>query len=453
MWAHKAPESFPGFFNVLIPKDILPLIYLFALSFSKKISILCTGIILPISIMNRRYFIKTPVALLLLLLLSLRAAAQPPGRDPITPDPIDVDVPYGGEREPGGKEYGGRGVERPGTGKPGGKTPSTPVSRKATIQINGQTFTISADAESRVKDFFRNYKDQTQVGGFVAAIASIFTLFDLFNINSEFPAIDVIFKTATFDANEVVLKLSAVNVWNRAMRAQAAGIIESEMALALARGQTQEAKMWRMLRDIIANPERYQNGGIKWDAKEKKLMLRSLPAEAYRSVAGFTETLTPADISQLGALTNTLTYYAASRDFIIYADYIYELHLPYARFQKITMHDRMLLNKALLVLPPGVKNYLDGAMLHNAGNPSMTYALWSKLRKFLANEEWNMGRVPDVSIDALGFTNDDLPQQSDLVLGQYPAPARINTQIPAAWAVPQNQQLAYRFFWQSQGVK
>lgn len=362
-----------------------------------------------------------------------------------------INVEYGGrgpERpEPGGRGGGGEGSR---TGRSGSNRNSQTTSseRKAKVTINGETFNVSTDTEKRLSDFINTYKTNGNVGSFVSAVASIFSLFDLFNLENSYPTIDAVFKLSSFNSEEVLTRLSAPSIWNRAWRAQAASYCESEMFTALFKGKNKDAQMWLRIRDIIANPERYKDGGIKYNHQEKKLMFRSYPSEAYRSIAGFELELTDMDINQLGYLTSYLMYFPQARDYLIYADYIYDLKKPKTAFKQISARDKMILNYALLGLHQNAKIYLDNAFSTNSIHPHQTYRFWSTLKQYLHQDTWNNGRVPDTDTDQLGFYNNEPFNNSDLVTGQYPNSSIFSVPLPSNWNVPfEQRRQVYQFYY------
>ena len=363
-------------------------------------------------------------------------------------------------------EYGGKAPERPGRepgngggngGENGGSATGAATSknstinmieRKVSVTVNGMNFSVSKNTELRLAQFLNEYNATSTVGGFVAAIASIFSIFELFNIDQSFPAVDAIFKLSSFNADEVVTRLSIPSDWNRALRSQAASYCEQEMVTALSNRKFNDARMWLRIRDIISNPERYQNGGIKYDRQNNKLLMRSYPAEAYRNIAGFQESFTNLDINQLGMLTNYLMLFPQSRDYIIYADFIFALGELQNKFEKLTTRDKLYLNKALLSLPASAKSYLNNAFLVNAGNQSLTSKFWFELRKYLYQEKWNNGYALDSQSDELGFEMDELPKQSDIVWGNYPTSLIFNKNLPPQWIMPiSNRNNIYTFYY------
>lgn len=360
-------------------------------------------------------------------------------------------------------EYGGRYAERPEPGGRGGAerdsrgnnqrtsqqlTSTIPSERKAKVTINGETFNVTMDTEKRLSEFITTYKTNGNVGSFVSAVASIFSIFDLFNIESSYPTIDAVFKLSFFDSEEVLTRLSAPSVWNRAWRAQAASYCESEMFTALSKGKNKDAQMWLRIRDIISNPERYKGGGIKYNHKENKLMFRSYPAEAYRSIAGFEVELTEMDINQLGYLTSYLMYFPQSRDYLIYADFIYDLNKSKTEFKKLTARDKMILNYALLGLNQNAKQYVDNGFSINSTHPNQTYRFWSTLKKYLYQDTWSNGFALDIETDQLGFYNDEPFNNSDLVTGVYPTTSIFSVPLPVNWTIPiQQKQQVYQFYY------
>ncbi|MFC3157112.1 hypothetical protein SAMN05443633_11287 [Chryseobacterium arachidis] len=338
-------------------------------------------------------------------------------------------------------EYGGREIERPelsgriearggGNSRSGSKKATS--TRKSKVSINGEEFLVSADAEKRVAEFIDHYKTNGTVGKYVAAVASIFSLFDLFTLEKGFSNLDARFKLSTFSSEEVLLSLSAPDRWNRSWRAQAVGLIEENLINSI-KNKDQEHKMWLRIRDIIANPERYKEGGMKYNHSEKKLMFRSYPAEAYRSIAGFDFDLTEFDLNQLGLLTDYLMYFPQSRDYLIYADYIYNFGNKKSDFNRLSARDKMLLNYALLNLNKESKNYLGNAFSKNSSHKDLTSKFWSTLSKFLYSESWSNGMATDSEIDDLGFFTDEPFSKSDLVTGQYPTMNLLQTNIPISW--------------------
>ncbi|MEY3499225.1 MAG: hypothetical protein RL308_894 [Bacteroidota bacterium] len=395
-------------------------------------------------------FLITQISLLLFFFIGISITQAQEMRDPF--------------REPNSREYGGKAPERPepgggrdrdvrdrGNNPSGSRTSNSnagPIERKTTVVINGEEFTVSRDTEKRLTDFINTYKTNGNVGEFVATVASVFSAFGLFDLTSSIPTADAVLKLATFGSEEVLTRLSAPSIWNRAWRGQAASFCESEWFTALNQGKTKDAQMWLRLRDIIANPERYKNGGMKYNHQEKKLMLRSYPAEAYRNIAGFDIELTDMDINQLGFLTNYLMYFPQSRDYIIYADYIYDLGKPKNKFKKITARDKMFLNLALLGLNQASKNFLENAFITNSINPNQSYRFWSALKTYLYVDKWDNGGAPDSEIDFLGFPKYELPYNSDLVSGQYPTTSIFVNNLPVNWNISVTErQESYKLYY------
>jgi len=363
-----------------------------------------------------------------------------------------INVEYGGraaERpEPGGRGSGDRDSRGNNQGTSRRSSSTKPSVRKAKITINGETYNVTTDTEKRLSEFITTYKTNGNVGSFVSAVASIFSIFDLFNLESSYPTIDAVFKLSSFDSEEVLTRLSAPSIWNRAWRAQAASYCESEMFTALSKGLNKDAQMWLRIRDIISNPEKYKGGGIKYNHNENKLMFRSYPAESYRSIAGFDLELTDMDINQLGYLTSYLMYFPQSRDYLIYADFIYDLKKPKTEFKQLTARDKMILNYSLLGLNQNAKQYLDNAFSINSTHPYQSYSFWSTLKKYLYLDTWSNGFVPDIEIDHLGFYNDEPFNNSDLVTGEYPTTSIFSVPLPVNWNIPmQQKQQVYQFYY------
>ncbi len=339
-------------------------------------------------------------------------------RDPITPDPINVEGYIRGdpkEAKPGGSD-GGSGKK-----ETGGKKNPPKSERNTKISINGETFVVSKEGEKNITEFIQTYSVNENVGGFVAVIAAIYSLFDVFTLDNNIPVeISVKIKLNTLDTKELITKLSSPNIWNRAVRTRAIENCESEETNAIANGKWREAEMWIKIRDIFANPERYKEGGIKYNEKEKKLEVRSLPATAYRSISGFDLELTALDKTNLLLLYDYLMGVPSSRDFIFYADFILQLKNINTINPHLTARDKIYLNYALLSLSSQNKNFLASLFHNNSIHKNQNYELWNTLKIYLYEDKWNSGRVPDTSIDSLGFWNDDLPVQSDIVTGEFP---------------------------------
>lgn len=378
-------------------------------------------------------------------------AAQERGFTEIHMDAIAVTAEYGGREierpgpsyEPGGRGNGGGGGEAGRNGRGRGRGGAATRERPVAVTINGETFAVSEDAEARLKDFLTTYSTNGTVGSFVAATAAVFSAFGLFSIDNSFPAVQAAFKLQSFDADEVLLTLTAPSIWNRAWRAQAVAFCEAEASLAVARRRSNESRMWLHVRDVIANPERYLEGGIQYAPGENRLMLRSLPGEGFRSIAGLDYELTPLDREQLGRLTHVLMSFPASRDYLITADYIQDL----GSFRTISKRDKMLLNLALLGLPPGVKAWLEQGFQVNASHARTTNAFWWMLARYRHVEDWENMRGLAGFVDILGFPTNDVPPQSDIVWGEYPVQPLLGPAMPPRWNRPAEGEPVYTFFW------
>jgi hypothetical protein len=376
---------------------------------------------------------------------------------------IDVVAEYRGRDS----EYGGRAAERPGPDRGGaggrggngnanqnGKNSNTASTntvtsgRRTTISINGETFSVSPDTERRVKEFIDTYKSNGNVGNIVTAVAAFFSLFDLFSIEKSYSDLHARYKSGTFNPDEILAILSAGDTWSRAWRAQAVAFCEQEYGLAIQQSRFQDAKMWVRLRDIIANPTGYQNGGIKFDPAKKSVSIRSYPFDGFRSVAGMATPLSVNDAEPLRNLSNFLSKFPAARDFLIYADYVTWLNNDSLTTKPISKRDLMILNKAIISLHPAAKDYVRHFFNLYSNTQGMTQEFWSSMTQYTFSDYHKMQGLDSME-DQLGFFMLDVISNSDIVYGQYPSGPLLANNIPQGW-LPQNLTPQHYTFWWSQ---
>jgi hypothetical protein len=338
-------------------------------------------------------------------------------REVVTPDPIDVHGYVGGENRGNGSN-GGNGGNRGNGGKTTSRPSTTTTERQSVITVNGKTFTISAQTEASIYDFLAQHRNVSNLGSIVTTISAFFSMFDLFKINASTPELSAYSQMNDALAKELILKLSAPGIWNRMVRAKAAEFCEEMQRTAIITGKRADAEVWTRLRDVMANPERYKDGGIKFDKINNKIILRSLPAMEFRDLPGFDFDVKPVDKSNLITLYNYLMQYTKSRDYIFYVDYMINFTNPYS--YTLNERDKLFLNYALLTLSDNNKKYLRNMFIQNCQDGNQTFQLWNSLREFLYEEKWRSWKVGDNNMDELGFYTDDLPEQSDIVTGEYP---------------------------------
>ena len=332
------------------------------------------------------------------------------GHVPDRPSPPNRD--YGGGR--GGGDAGNRG-QTPGTrGHPGSRV-AAPAVRKVSVTLNGQTFHVSKEAEATLSDFLKTHQNHGNAGSIVAAIGSVFSLFGLLSLDNTVPAYDAALKLDTFDSKEVIVRLTAPGIWARFMRSRAAEICDTEYLRALTSNRVGDAKMWAHLRDVFANPERYKDGGLKYNRSPQSVELRKLPGESGREFDGFRYGLTGHDRVALSSLASFLFGNVASRDFLMQADFMFALHPTNVSMKPLSHLDRYLLNRALLATEESLKQPLERYFDTLSRHPTLTHSFWITLKKFVRNEAWDEDHL------VLAGTSDDRPEQSDLITGDYPA--------------------------------
>jgi len=353
------------------------------------------------------------LALLILLCTSEYTSAQEAGlRDPFVEPHFSEDKSpeRSPDREPG--NFGSKGDRG---NSFGGSAKSKPEKeRTATFNVNNRTFKISQDAERRLLAFIQEMDSYNTAVDAVSVAGSWFVIFDLIRLDKGRPVLNAGYKIVTYSSDDIVKLIKATKMMKLNARIKAANYCELEWASSVTKKNFEDAKMWIFFRSIFAKPERFEEGGIKINKDAKTIFHRADEADAYRALAGFDESLTGTDIFQLGSLTTYLLYYPQSRDFIINADYIYDLHKNAAGFAKINCRDRILINMALLSLDINCKRYLQTAFTQNFNKAGLTGTFWIDLKDSLYDEKWSH-QMPDSDIDLVGFTNIDLPAQSDLV--------------------------------------
>lgn len=339
---------------------------------------------------------------------------------------------YGGGNprgERGGPE-GPRGDGTAGGGRAGGATrsPTAPEVARARatgqgavpVTIGGTTYMVSPQARVDVKEFLQLYNQGGQIGQIVAAAGALFSLFGL--VTEPTPYIRL-----TFDADEVVTVLSAPSIFAAAWRAQALRYVREYINPT--RAHTQEGRMWQRLEDIIRDPARYRDGGMRL-TPERKLMLRALPGERYRSIAG-DHALTRYDQQEMGKLVDSLRGNPVVMDYVVKSDVVLGIFTPGPSGPTLSARDQYLLNMGLLRLPVAAKQRLAQAFWLNANDQNANPNFWRSLADYLTREEWArnseirlVGAIAGYT-DDLGFT-DDLRRYDD-GFWAHTAPAALAT--------------------------
>ncbi|RKH56483.1 hypothetical protein [Corallococcus aberystwythensis] len=284
----------------------------------------------------------------------------------------------------------------------------------------------------------KDFRVANNVGGAVLGFTAFLRLFGLYNVDAERAQLDALLKIGFSDHVEqhlgkapdgTVALLSAPNTWGQVSRDTFARLLQYEALNAANRGEREERQMWLHLRDIILNYERYEDGGIRFDsenfsadepvtparlldgANTPKLMLRSMPGENHRSVAGIEGPFSWADLDQLARLCSVLSYDAQAADYLATADFTMDLDFTRGAMPRISKRDAYLLNHALLSVDDATRSRLRQAFRANKNNSLLASQLWSKLYKFLDGESW-YGAIRiagDSEQDRFGFWH-DLPE-------------------------------------------
>lgn len=308
-------------------------------------------------------------------------------------------------------------------GQGGTRNNSGPVATPFTVKINNKQYPISQDGRERLIAFLDHYKSYVAGARIAAAAAVIYHLFGIMGGFDIKKPEDV--ESLMFDLKETLVVFSAPGIVADAFRALAMSYCDSEFLTAVSKGQDRDAAFWRQLRDIFANPERYENGGIKYDFNEKNIKLRGPAGERYRNTVIFNDQFTRLDQAQLALLSNILWSDPRARDFIIQADYIFSLRPSGKPLDPMSLRDQLLLNQAMFRLHPSWKRMINQSLEVNSQYPGLTHQFWRRLKKYLVEEEaWQSGEYQaarhDPVEDELGF-EDDMPYQSSPVaLGLYP---------------------------------
>ena len=309
----------------------------------------------------------------------------------------DRAVPERGGNQGGGSGNGGRSGGGRSSGAPGPvvSPPTVPVT------IGGETFMVSQKARNDLTEFINIHKTNGAVGKVVAAFASILHVSGLITSPENVVLIDV---------EETVLVLSGPTVFTNAWRAQALSYIRSFISPSTA--HKPEGRMWQRMQDVIRNPERYKDGGIKKDSNGK-LILRALPSDRYRSIASSIE-MTQMDRVHLEMLYDALRQHPIAMDYLATTGFAIGDYIDGDKGKTISVRDHLLLNKALQALDPGYKNYLSEAFSQTANSPNHTQLLWLRCAKYLRGEYWMdshssakiMRHMAGYS-DSLGFEDDE----------------------------------------------
>lgn len=320
-----------------------------------------------------------------------------------------------------------------------GPAPASVRTATVPVRINGRTFQVSAAARERLTVWLKDNIPAAKAGMWVAVVAAVmqlwgFVTLDGDDLSQSWDLAEAIHDVRQTDIDELVTQLSAPDIWNRAVRAQMAGMLEYEIYDAYKRNAREEMRMWQHLRDVIAHPERYQGQGIQLDQEEDEapaLRVRGPAGERLRAETAW-RGLNGYDQQQLAALTNVLWHFPASRDLIASADYLARLEPAQGAIGDISKRDRMLINEALLSLPPQVLWQVRNANSTNASHPMMSRAMWSDLSAMGWRQVWRDDTIAWLTPDAddLGFIDDD-PEISDLVTGAYPYYLGWGVMVPA----------------------
>lgn len=359
-------------------------------------------------------------------------------------DAIDVTADRRGDRHTNADRPtdGGGGNSR--SGRIGNRGNALPARPTITVKIGQAAFNVSPEANRRLAEIIELRQTNGMVGSIVAAVASAYSLFSVMDVDprTAWGAAESIYNPAStaFDPDELATQLAAPGIWNRFVRSQTVAMIELEILEAAQKNRRDEMKMWQLFRDIIANPERYQNGGIKYDRQTRSIQTRNPAAESYRAERG--SDVVDADRLGFIELTNELMTAASARDYLMQSDYIWHLNPGNGPLTSISRRDLLLMNAAMQSLSPQAKQYLDQRLYQTAIRAGTTYSFWQRLRSFLQNSyAWqeHPGSAGDTPMpDELGFS-EDMPSNSDIVYGEYPKVQQAFTYPSGFVRVPQGQ--------------
>jgi hypothetical protein len=259
---------------------------------------------------------------------------------------------------------------------------------------------VSPKANQELKQFLDTYNTNGIVGQVVSAGAAVLYFFGL---------VTDIENVVNIDIDEAFTVLSGPSVFATAWRAQALAYIREQITPKNA--HTQEGRMWQRLYDVIRDPSRYKDGGAKVESGRRNLMLRALPAERLRSIAG-SHVLTAQDRVEVSKLIAALRGYHPSMDYLATSDLILDVYTATPNGLTISARDQYLLNHALLVLPVPAKNSLKINFRQNAERADLNSQLWRSHEKYLEAEEWDRdSEVRLLSVmagdtDDLGYVDD-----------------------------------------------
>lgn len=310
---------------------------------------------------------------------------------------------------------GGNG-DKPSNGSGSSGQVSGKISGKSvTVTIGGETFSVSPTASANLLGFLNEYQQYKDVSSLVGAMATLFSILGLVSIDAQAPLHDAVLKISAGTGDDIAVQLAVLGTLNEALRAKAVNECLRQMAAAAMKpGGTQEAKMWRSMRDVIANPERYKNGGIKFD-KNGGVQLRALPVQKFNATPG--AKLNNSDIVALGMLTNSLLQKGAAADYLSQADYFLTMKTTDDEFP-LTLRDEYYLNIALFALPSADKAAARNFIVARQWAPGTSLQFWKMLEKFTVDGDAYSERTGGMSVDSwtdpLGF-EDDYPNNSDLV--------------------------------------
>lgn len=329
-----------------------------------------------------------------------------------------------------------------------GPAPASVATSTVPVKINGRTFRVSTAARERLTTWLRDHIPAAKAGMWVSLVASIMQLWGFVTLDGDdlgrsWDLAEAVNDIGQSDIDDLVMELSAPNIWNRAVRAQMAAMLEYEIYDAAKRNARDEMRMWQRLRDVIAHPERYQGQGIQLDQEDEApaLRVRGPAGQRLRADTAWSG-LNGYDQQQLAALTNVLWYFAASRDLIASADYLAVLDPVNGPPGDISSRDRMLINEAVLSLPPPVLWQVRNGASTNANHPMMNRELWRDVSAMSWRRIWQDDALAWIAAggDDLGFTDDD-PEISDLVTGAYPYYLGWGVMVPAFGPFGETHQL------------
>lgn len=267
---------------------------------------------------------------------------------------------------------------------------------------------VSPQAKADLKEFIKTYNATGHVGQLVAAAATLFAMFGLVT-EPDLSQID-------FNIDETVMVLSAPSIFAAAWRAQALDYVRGYINPS--RAHTQEGRMWQRMEDLIREPGRYRDGGIKREPNGQ-IQMRALPAQRYRDVPG-DYPLTQADEVELGRLIDSLRRNPIAMDYLAKTDAVLGIYTqdPQGR-PRLSARDQYLMNMALLRLAPQEKTQLAQAFWRNTQFPAaLTPAFWSSMSAYLQREEWDRNSHIAILRHMAGFSDDlgfpdELPRYDD----------------------------------------